>query len=219
MPLISCQHNTSNNYRSNISILALQYKHLHLLDQLCHEQVVLIDLLVQRSVKMIDSLWKPNHHKKMIPTYTYIYELLRRSKVTFSVFQLALYYIFHHRITIQHHTKTDKNPYIHCGRRMFLAALITASKYLNDKTYKNKVWAEMANLNVKEVNQIEASFLELVNYELYVSGAVYGKWIQLLYGRLSSSSSHHHQRIKRARDTPLDETVQPKRLRPTPDPL
>ncbi|CAO3673218.1 unnamed protein product [Rhizopus stolonifer] len=151
---------------------------------------------------MIDSLWKPNHNKKMIPTYTYIYELLRRSKVTFSVFQLALYYIFHHRTTIQQHTKTDKNPYIQCGRRMFLAALITASKYLNDKTYKNKVWAEMANLSVKEVNQIEASFLELVNFELYVSGAIYGKWIQLLYGRLNASPKESLEKKR-----PLDQSI------------
>ncbi|KAG1144006.1 hypothetical protein G6F37_011090 [Rhizopus arrhizus] len=153
----------------------------------------------------------------MIPTYTYIYELLRRSKVTFSVFQLALYYIFHHRVTIQTHTATEKNPYVHCGRRMFLAALMTASKYLNDKTYKNKVWADIANLSVNEVNEIEKSFLRLINYELYVSGSIYGKWIQLLYGRFNKKRTHTTDTclgVKRSLDSDLPK-IAAKKLRQT----
>lgn len=156
---------------------------LSLLQHMHKEQKTLIHLLIQKSVVMIDSLWTPKSHCKIISTYGYVYEILRRSKATLLVFQLALYYISSHQRTIQQRKITDRNPYIHCGRRMFLAAFIVAYKYLNDKSYKNKSWAEMAKLNVNEVNEIERVFLQLMDYKLHVSESTFKKWIQVLYGQ------------------------------------
>ncbi|TIB71443.1 hypothetical protein E3Q22_00838 [Wallemia mellicola] len=60
-----------------------------------------------------------------------------------------------------------------CTRhRVFLAALITASKYLNDSSPKNKHWARHARLfSVAEVNLMERQLLGFLNFELDISEA------------------------------------------------
>ncbi|CAJ0847458.1 17520_t:CDS:2 [Entrophospora sp. SA101] len=56
-----------------------------------------------------------------------------------------------------------------CGRRMFLASLIVASKYLQDNNYSNNAWSKISGLSLKEINSIERRFLQLIVYNLYVS--------------------------------------------------
>lgn len=174
-----------------------------------------MSLLIQRSVKMIESLWLPyTTTTKIISTSSYIHELLKRSKTTCSVLQLALYYLFHNRKRIQQAVKTTMNPYIKCGRRMFLASLMIASKYLNDKTFKNKVWAEITLLKVQEINQIETCFLKLINYDIYVNPIIFEKWSQLLCGQptvhcfpiigIKRSSVQEHHPTKKLRPVQLN---------------
>ncbi|KAI7848972.1 hypothetical protein BDC45DRAFT_402144, partial [Circinella umbellata] len=55
-----------------------------------------------------------------------------------------------------------------CPRRMFLASLIVASKYVQDKTYRNSAWASIARIHVHQVNMAERIFLELCDYQLYM---------------------------------------------------
>ncbi|PVU90983.1 hypothetical protein BB559_004354 [Furculomyces boomerangus] len=66
-----------------------------------------------------------------------------------------------------------------CGRRMFVAALISASKYLLDKSYSNKAWNKITGLSVSQINLIEISFLQLIRYHLYVSQYEFNQWRQL----------------------------------------
>lgn len=60
-----------------------------------------------------------------------------------------------------------------CGRRMFLAALICASKFLQDRTYSNRAWAKISSLPVTEINNNEKAFLELLDYNLYVDSDLF----------------------------------------------
>lgn len=60
-----------------------------------------------------------------------------------------------------------------CGRRMFLAALICASKFLQDRTYSNRAWSKISSLPVQEINVNEKAFLELLGYNLYVDADLY----------------------------------------------
>lgn len=67
-----------------------------------------------------------------------------------------------------------------CGRRMFLAALICASKFLQDRTYSNRAWSKISSLPVKEINANEKAFLELMDYNLYVDADLFKNWTRRL---------------------------------------
>ncbi|KAI8870132.1 hypothetical protein GQ42DRAFT_106731, partial [Ramicandelaber brevisporus] len=67
-----------------------------------------------------------------------------------------------------------------CGRRMFLAAMIVASKFALDKTYTNRAWSRLSCLDVKEVVHLENVFLELIDYNANVKPEVFAKWCTVL---------------------------------------
>ncbi|KAF9326875.1 hypothetical protein BG006_009740, partial [Podila minutissima] len=84
-----------------------------------------------------------------------------------------------------------KSEPVGCGRRMFLAALILASKFQQDRTYSNKAWSKISGLPVSEINLNEITFLTLIDYRLFVSQAVFQKWVIILTekGRLRDRAS------------------------------
>ncbi|CEP14240.1 hypothetical protein [Parasitella parasitica] len=137
----------------------------------------MIDKLIDCSADIVDSIWSSNYSTQIMSTASFIREILKRSRATYSMLQLALFYIFRIRKLIL----AAKHGFVLCGRRMFLAALMVASKYLNDKSYRNKTWAKIASLPVAEVNATELAFLKLIGYQLYVSKPLYDKWVSLLH--------------------------------------
>jgi hypothetical protein len=177
---------TSNNKR-------LVEKHHQFSDTSCQERSIMIDKLIDTSADIIDSIWKQPINSTIMTTCQFIREILKRSRATYSMLQLALFYIFRIKKIIQQHLVNKQNV-IGCGRRMFLAALMCASKYLNDKNYRNKTWAKIASLPVQQVNKTEAVFLQLVDYQLYVGKALYDKWVALLHEHIQKKQliQHHH---------------------------
>lgn len=73
----------------------------------------------------------------------------------------------------------QKSPLL-CGRRMFLASLICASKYLQDRNYSNKAWAKISGLAIAEINANERTFLELVGWELHLEADDFKRWTERL---------------------------------------
>ncbi|KAI9023045.1 hypothetical protein CLU79DRAFT_750083 [Phycomyces nitens] len=71
-----------------------------------------------------------------------------------------------------------------CGRRMFLASLICAHKFLHDKTYKNSAWSKVSGLAVHEINHAEQVMLQLLDYRLYVKKDTYDQWMDMLQNHL-----------------------------------
>ncbi|KAI9280445.1 hypothetical protein BY458DRAFT_500700 [Sporodiniella umbellata] len=71
-----------------------------------------------------------------------------------------------------------------CGRRMFLASLMLASKYLHDRNYQNKAWAQLTGLKLEEINAAEMAFLHLIDYRLYVSKPTFDQWYTQLHGHI-----------------------------------
>ncbi|KAI7891596.1 cyclin-domain-containing protein [Mucor mucedo] len=136
---------------------------------------VMIDRLIHAAADILNSIKSTNRSTRAISTTDFIREILKRSRATYSMLQLALFYIFRIKKT---------NQAVPCSRRMFLAALIIASKYLNDKNYKNKAWAKITSLTVHEINSTEIVFLKLIDYQLYVSKPLYDKWVSLLINHI-----------------------------------
>lgn len=125
--------------------------------------------------------------KGVLPLRTFIQETLRRSRTSYSTLQVALYYL----IRIKPYVSTcdsfrEQFPCkvfpraIHCGRRMFLAALILASKYLQDRNYSARAWSKISGLPTAEINQNELVFLDAVQWKLHISETTYQRWTDIV---------------------------------------
>lgn len=126
---------------------------------------------------------------KVLPLRTFIQETLRRSRTSYSTLQVALYYL----IVIRPHLpprdcdisnlpaeEAQVTRAKQCGRRMFLAALILASKYLQDRNYSARAWSKISGLNTQEININEMAFLDAVNWRLHISETNFQKWTDLV---------------------------------------
>lgn len=125
----------------------------------------------------------------------FIQETLRRSKTSFSTLQVALYYLILIKAHLPRHDFTMEQPIdsrsfraLQCGRRMFLAALILASKYLQDRNYSARAWSKISGLKVCEINANEMAFLKAVNWKLHVPEALFEKWQSILLKYTSPTS-------------------------------
>src|SRR3978361_1021979 len=126
-------------------------------------------------------------HKGVLPLRTFIQETLRRSRTSYSTLQVALYYLVLIKPHVPAHDFTMEQPdeahavrALQCGRRMFLAALILASKYLQDRNYSTRAWSKISGLNTLEINQNEMAFLLAVNWELHITDAVFQRWTDIV---------------------------------------
>ncbi|KAK2834831.1 hypothetical protein FQN49_006873 [Arthroderma sp. PD_2] len=122
--------------------------------------------------------------KGVLPLRTFIQETLRRSRTSYSTLQVALYYLILVKPHVPSIDFTMEQPRLQqsqsramqCGRRMFLSALILASKYLQDRNYSARAWSKISGLNTAEINQNELMFLQAVDWRLHISDAVFQRW-------------------------------------------
>jgi len=121
----------------------------------------------------------------VLPLRTFIQETLRRSRTSYSTLQVALYYLILIKPHVPDHDFTMEQPddchasrALQCGRRMFLAALILASKYLQDRNYSARAWSKISGLNTQEINQNEMAFLLAVRWKLHITDEVYNRWTE-----------------------------------------
>lgn len=155
---------------------------------LCHQKIILIQLYIDINAVVIETIWcnhsvmKESRVSPVVPLRTFIQEVLKRSRTTYSTLQTALFYLFRSRNTMMNHLQQN-NAYISCGRRMFLASLIVASKFVQDKTYRNSAWAKIAGLPVQEINTAERYFLNILDYRLYIEQSIFDRWHKLLHIR------------------------------------
>lgn len=125
--------------------------------------------------------------KGVLPLRTYIEETLRRSKTSYSTLQVALYYLVLIKpfvpksdFTREQRMDCPASRALMCGRRMFLAALILASKYLQDRNYSAKAWSKMSGLKVCEINSHERTFLSKVNWKLHIPEPLFKRWTDIV---------------------------------------
>lgn len=175
----------------------------------CDRKVSFVDSLVDSSAQIVEAIWPLSSvvsrsemgAKGVLPLRTFIQETLRRSQTSYSTLQVALYYL----ILIKPHVPTfdftmeqpdegHETRALQCGRRMFLSALILASKYLQDRNYSARAWSKICGLSTHEINQNEMTFLVAVNWRLHITDAVFQRWTDVVLQftpsqSLSSSAS------------------------------
>lgn len=145
---------------------------------------------------MVEVIWQLSEPKSrcetvagrgVLPLRTFIQETLRRSRTSYSTLQVALYYLIlikshlpKHDFTMQQHSEDASMRALQCGRRMFLAALILASKYLQDRNYSARAWSKISGLKVCEINTNEMAFLMAVNWKLHITDPIWEKWQEVV---------------------------------------
>ncbi|KAJ3181235.1 hypothetical protein HDU87_001364 [Geranomyces variabilis] len=83
---------------------------------------------------------------------------------------------------------------------MFLAALILANKYLQDKNYSMKAWAKICGLDAAELCANERLFLRAVGYDLFVQQAQWAKWSSTINRRVEMVREVRAERANRERE-------------------
>jgi hypothetical protein len=148
------------------------------------------------ATQMVEVIWQLSAPKSrcetasgrgVLPLRTFIQETLRRSRTSYSTLQVALYYLILIKAHLPKHDFTMSQPSedaslraLQCGRRMFLAALILASKYLQDRNYSARAWSKISGLKVCEINTNEMAFLEAVNWKLHITDPIWEKWQEVV---------------------------------------
>ncbi|KAH8165335.1 hypothetical protein CIB48_g2909 [Xylaria polymorpha] len=158
-------------------------------------KVNFVDNLVDSSTQIVEAIWPLSSvfhrqemgHKAVLPLRTFIQETLRRSRTSYSTLQVALYYLILIKPHVPSHDFTMEQPddlhavrALQCGRRMFLAALILASKYLQDRNYSARAWSKISGLATQEINQNEMAFLSAVSWKLHITDAVFKRWTEII---------------------------------------
>ncbi|CAO3615971.1 unnamed protein product [Cunninghamella echinulata] len=174
-----------------------------------NEQKNYVKSLVDMVAHTINTIWPQPISKNTTNTstttstaslMTFLQHILKHSRTTHSTLQLALFYLFRIRPRMTNcldQLSSKDRPYVLCGRRMFLASLLSAHKYLQDKTYKNKAWTSISGLPVDQINHSERVFLYLLDYQLYIKKETYDHWLTLVQHQIGKpcplSSNNHHQ--------------------------
>ncbi|KAF6834274.1 cyclin [Colletotrichum plurivorum] len=159
-------------------------------------KIVFVENLVDASTQIVQAIWplsssvgrNESGNQPVLPLQRFIEETLKRSRTTYSTLTVALYYL----ILIKPHVpKTDftmaqtddthECRALQCGRRMFLAALILASKYLQDRNFSARAWSKISGLNTAEINKNEVAFLLAVDWKLHIAEEAFFRWIDITF--------------------------------------
>ncbi|KZV78973.1 hypothetical protein EXIGLDRAFT_782993, partial [Exidia glandulosa HHB12029] len=135
------------------------------------------------------SLYPYEATPKHMPLEKFIHELLRNTRTNFITLQTALCYV--EVIAAKLHAvvqeeaeymvlraSVDSNddgslvpplpsPLL-CPRRTFLASILLASKFLQDRPYSNKAWGKVSGLRASEVGRCERALFASLDWRLWV---------------------------------------------------
>jgi hypothetical protein len=167
-----------------------------------------VALLIIFAKRLITAIWPLSDRPPMmtdcfngagvLPLEAFIRETLRRSKTSFSTLQVALYYLILLRSRVpegkfgmkcgNESPERAQCRAMQCGRRMFLSALMLASKYLQDRNYSARAWSKISGLRSNEINENEREYLAQINYDLHLSKETFENWskIVLVLSKLSN---------------------------------
>ncbi|KAI9096635.1 hypothetical protein DFS34DRAFT_581375, partial [Phlyctochytrium arcticum] len=160
--------------------------------------------LLDTAVRLLEIQWKSNSStpskSRLVPLKTFMKEILKRSRTSFSTLQLCLLYLvrFRHHLPAYNRTlaleaaaaaAAAAHPSC-CSRRMFLSALIVAAKYVQDRNYSNKAWSKIAGLPVEEITLNEREFLKCLNWKLHVTKRSFVSWSSMLLNVAHQIRSH-----------------------------
>ncbi|KAN0060089.1 PHO85 cyclin-5 [Thecaphora frezii] len=173
-------------------------------------KVNFVDNLVDAAVRTLDAIWDASvtssstscdigERQGGLPLQIFVRETLRRGRTSCSTLQAALLYCARMKGALNEAlslaASQASNPdassdgvararshakMLNCPRRMFLAAIMVSSKFVQDRTYSNRAWSKISGLPVKELGKIERAFLAAIDYHLVVGESEWETWVSEL---------------------------------------
>lgn len=123
----------------------------------------------------------------VLPLRTFITETLRRSRTSYSTLQVALFYLVLIKDMVPKTTFCSEQPRagdefrsMQCGRRMFLTALILASKYLQDRNYSTRAWSKISGLRAQEIHVNEMNYCKVIDWNLHITQEKFQRWSRIV---------------------------------------
>ena len=181
----------------------------------CRSHHVNIPVTSDAAVATVDHIWPlpvgVHCSASSFPLHLFIRETIRRSRTSCSTLQAALLYCVRSgpavkalRSELMGGSDTpadfvklcirlDQSKQLHpllCGRRIFLASIMVASKFLQDKNYSNQAWSKITGLPVKELGMVEREFLKAIDWQLYIQPGSWERWTKTLREPKADASSH-----------------------------
>jgi len=155
-----------------------------------------VSLLILFATRLVTAIWPLSasppksttcfNGAGVLPLKVFITETLRRSKTSYSTLQVALYYLILLKDTLPDCDFTREQPAdngcraLQCGRRMFLSALMLASKYVQDRNYSTRAWSKMSGLRNAEINENETKYLMQIDYRLHLPKESFDNWTRIV---------------------------------------
>lgn len=134
------------------------------------------------TILQADALGMP--HPAFTTLTGFVTETVSRSRTSLSTLQLALLYCLQ--------SKRDQVAKLNGGtflrsspQQHFLIALISASKYLQDKNFSNKAWSKISSVPVRQINTLERQFLHLRKWTLHVEHDTFQYWSRVMESAVS----------------------------------
>jgi len=165
-------------------------------------KLIFVEALIDSAVLIIETIWGENKLNQTtrfrnMPLRRFIQETLKRSRSSYSTFQVALYYLILIKPLIKDgHYQPDVKNCLNCGRRTLLTSLMLAAKYLQDRNYSVGAWSKISGLCIKELSNNEINFLKAVDWNLHIPSQVYIRWSSLLLASATEDSQVWVDKIK-----------------------
>jgi len=106
------------------------------------------------------------HHSMQSPPSfrKWVNQVLSATRLPSATILLSLHYL-NERVAHFLETVSSSENQIY---RLLAVALILGSKFLDDNTFINRSWSDVTAIKVKELNQLEAQWLQLLGWHLHV---------------------------------------------------
>merc|ERR1719487_223256 len=123
------------------------------------------------SSSIISSRWVCRITSAQLSICDYLSRISTYFQCSHECFVLALVYI--DRIVKLHPEFTICNLNIH---RLLVTSVMLAVKFFDDVYYSNAYYAKVGGVKLKEVNALQAQFLQLIDWKLHVSPQEYDQY-------------------------------------------
>ncbi|KAK9711852.1 PHO85 cyclin-5 [Basidiobolus ranarum] len=189
------------------------------------KKIELVRDLIDVTADILGNIWGKNStENNVLPLNIFVQETIKRSQSSYCTLLTALLYVFRikdqilklRKSTVLKSDTFERKPIagsendsttpfdesfmdrVLCARRMFLSALILASKFLQDRNYTNGAWAKTLGLNVADININENVFLRLIDYRLFVSLPIFTNWSNTCMKFVQTSKAKRNASVKPA---------------------
>ncbi|EKX32551.1 hypothetical protein GUITHDRAFT_82190 [Guillardia theta CCMP2712] len=99
-------------------------------------------------------------------------------------------------------------------QRLFLVAVMTAAKFLDDFYYSNKHWAEVGGMTTVEINKLELEFLFRMGFSLHMQREEYDWYAEELHSRAQQEILTAQVQLATIQPVIQQYTVQPQLVQP-----